>query len=58
MHQIVILGSGFGGMTVFHHLATWASSHDVHITVIDERETFYLSHHYQRLRSVKNRCEM
>ncbi|MCI0182469.1 MAG: FAD-dependent oxidoreductase [Acidibacillus sp.] len=42
MHQIVILGSGFGGMTVFHHLATWASSHDVHITVIDERETFLL----------------
>jgi len=42
MHRLVILGSGFGGMTVFHHVVKWAASHDVGVTVIDERETFLL----------------
>ncbi|MCY0902136.1 MAG: FAD-dependent oxidoreductase [Firmicutes bacterium] len=42
MHSLVILGSGFGGMTVFHHVVKWAASHDVDVTMIDERETFLL----------------
>ncbi|PWI58081.1 NAD(P)/FAD-dependent oxidoreductase [Sulfoacidibacillus thermotolerans] len=42
MKHIVIVGAGFGGLTVFYHLATWASARDVQMTVIDERETFLL----------------
>ncbi|PWI58372.1 NAD(P)/FAD-dependent oxidoreductase [Sulfoacidibacillus thermotolerans] len=40
MHKLVILGGGFGGLTVFHHVAKWAREYQVEITVIDERETF------------------
>ncbi|MCY0870551.1 MAG: FAD-dependent oxidoreductase [Firmicutes bacterium] len=42
MHKLVILGSGFGGLTVFHHVSRWARAADVHVTVVDERETFVL----------------
>jgi sulfide:quinone oxidoreductase len=42
VHKLVILGSGFGGLTVFHHVSRWARSADVQITVVDERETFVL----------------
>jgi len=42
VHKLVILGSGFGGLTVFHHVSRWAKSADVQITVVDERETFVL----------------
>lgn len=42
MHRLVILGSGFGGMTVFHHVTRWSDAHGVQVTVIDERETFLL----------------
>lgn len=40
MNKIVILGAGFAGLTVFHHLSAWADSNGVELTVIDERETF------------------
>ena len=39
MH-IVILGAGFGGITVYHHLREWIDGAHVKVTVIDERETF------------------
>ncbi|MCY0876048.1 MAG: FAD-dependent oxidoreductase [Firmicutes bacterium] len=42
MRKLVIIGSGFGGITVFHHTVKWASAYDVEVTVIDERETFLL----------------
>lgn len=40
MKRIVIVGAGFGGLTVFHHLSSWVTSDLAEITVIDERETF------------------
>lgn len=42
MHRLVILGAGFGGMTVFHHVVKWSERYDVQVTVIDERESFLL----------------
>lgn len=40
MKKIVIVGAGFGGLTVFHHISSWLDSREVEVTVIDERETF------------------
>jgi sulfide:quinone oxidoreductase len=40
MKKLVIIGAGFGGLTVFHHVSRWTGSQDVEVTVIDERETF------------------
>jgi sulfide:quinone oxidoreductase len=42
VYRVVILGAGFGGMTVFHHIVPWAKKEQVQLTVIDERETFLL----------------
>lgn len=40
MTRIVILGGGFGGLTVFHHLKKLMADQAVAITVVDERESF------------------
>lgn len=40
MKRIVIIGAGFAGLTVFHHVSAWLDSREVEVTVIDERETF------------------
>ncbi|PWI54272.1 sulfide-quinone oxidoreductase [Sulfoacidibacillus thermotolerans] len=37
---MVIVGAGFGGLTVFHHVSSWLGSGEAEVTVIDERETF------------------
>lgn len=42
MTHVVILGGGFGGMTVYHHLSPWAEAAQVSITVVDERESFLI----------------
>jgi len=38
--KIVIIGAGFAGLTVFHHITAWLDSREVEVTVIDERDTF------------------
>ncbi|MCI0182876.1 NAD(P)/FAD-dependent oxidoreductase [Sulfoacidibacillus ferrooxidans] len=40
MKKLVILGGGFGGLTVFHHMAKLRHEQQMEITLIDERETF------------------
>lgn len=42
MTHIVILGGGFAGLTVYHHLSHWIKEADVSVTVIDARETFLI----------------
>ncbi|QQE78219.1 NAD(P)/FAD-dependent oxidoreductase [Alicyclobacillus sp. SO9] len=40
--KLVIIGAGFAGLTVFHHVSAWKDWEEVDVTVIDERETFLL----------------
>lgn len=37
MKKLVIIGAGFGGLTVFHHVSSWMDSQDVEVTVIAPR---------------------
>lgn len=40
MTNVIILGGGFGGMTVYHQLSPWIQEAGVAVTVVDERESF------------------
>lgn len=42
MTRVVILGGGFAGITVYHHLSPWIKQAGVSVTVIDARETFLI----------------
>ncbi|WP_037912142.1 NAD(P)/FAD-dependent oxidoreductase [Sulfobacillus thermosulfidooxidans] len=42
MTKVVILGAGFGGLTVFHHMVPWINKAGVSVTIVDQRETFLI----------------